>query len=766
LKGAKAPSATSSVGCAARRARLFSIAAAVAALGSLALALAPAAAGVVHSVEGPNFGPDGTSATSFGTGIRAIAFDNSRDRLYVESNTPTTPKIYGFDVSTPGTYTPLTGNFPIDVGAGGTDGLTVDNVSGNIYYSTNGAAGTVSGFDSTGAELGGNFPFSPTWSGQKSLCGSGVDPDGTIWAGNFFSTQVNRYSPEGAFVDTADATPSHQPCGFVFDQSTRDLYVISNAYGLYRYTASSGYGTYNQLTTGGGGVAVNSSTHDVFTAGSPNFLTEQDPDGNVIEQVITSGASWRGVAVDDATDDVYLTDSNNGGKVRVFPSTNTPDAIADPVSNLTRTTATLNGHVDPLGAGDVTTCHFDYGTTTGYALGPVACLDGSDTVVGTVGNPITGPAAVHADLSSLTPDTTYDFRLVAANASFTTNGKNAVFKTPIAVGGVTALPATDLTKFSATLNGTYNGDGGDVQYYFEWGPDTNYGQTTATPPGPSNGIGTGPQNVSEGLTGLNANTVYHYRLVAHNSFGDNFSSDKTFTTAPPDLPVVDGTSVSGVTQDGATFNSEIKPGFGPTIYRFQYGPTSSYGSATFPGGPTAYDNIDHAVSEAVSGLSPRTTYHFRVQATNFAGTAYGPDQEFTTLSAPIVGSPSASAIAQTSATLGAVINPSLSSTTYHFEYGTSSSYGAGTVESGSLGSDNSAHPVAAGITGLTPGTTYHYRVVAANAVGPTASSDQTFTTAAAPLIISQVTCKRGFVKRHGSCVKRHRRHHKRGGRNG
>ena len=76
-----------------------------------------------------------------------------------------------------------------------------------------------------------------------------------------------------------------------------------------------------------------------------------------------------------------------------------------------------------------------------------------------------------------------------------------------------------------------------------------------------------------------------------------------------------------------------------------------------------------------------------------------------------------------------------------------------------------AAPASAAISGLTPQTTYHFRIVATNAIGTTAGPDQTFTTAASTPVVTPPpsSCKAGFVKRGGKCVKRHhkRKHHRR-----
>jgi phosphodiesterase/alkaline phosphatase D-like protein len=755
-----------SAGSAVRSARHLAIAAALAALVPLALAVSPASASFVHTIQTASFGVDGTSGTTFSNQIRAVAVDKNTHHLYVEDDSGT-PKIYGFDTtSTPTPYAPLTGNFPITVEAGGPyAGMSVDGANGKLYYSGTGGTGKIAGFDSAGSALGGNFPIDPTYPAGVSeyICGSAVDAGGSIWVGNFYSKPIFRYTSAGVFTGTADGTASSTPCRLAFDQSNDDMYVGEYSGSTRRYPNSSGYTESTPIQFGQTtGIAVDSNTHTVYIAGSSS-VSAYEPNGKLIETFGTGlGASWTGVAVDSTTGNVYLTDANGGGKVRVFPGISVPDATMASVSNLTRTSVTLRGHADPAGAGNIVDCHFDYGTDTSYGSGSVGCRDGNGTVVGTPGNPITTQTDVHADVSGLTADTGYHFRLVVANASYPHPGEDATFRTPIAVGGVTTGVATGITKFSATLNGVYNGDGADIQYLFEYGLDTKYGKTTAAPPGVSNGTGTGPQSVSANLTGLEANGTYHYRLVAHNAFGYNYGPDKILVTTPPDLPVVDSASASSVTQSSATLNSSINPGSGATVYRFQYGLTTTYGSQTYPGGPTAADEQFHTASADISELTSGTTYHFRVRATNFGGTTVGPDQTFTTPGPPLVDAFTAFAITQTSATLGAQVNPNLSPTSYHFDYGTSDSYGSSTPESAAIGADSLGHPASAAISGLAPGTTYHYRIVATNAVMATAGSDQAFTTVAAPpAVVPPTKCKAGFVKKGGKCVKK--RHHKRRG---
>jgi hypothetical protein len=114
------------------------------------------------------------------------------------------------------------------------------------------------------------------------------------------------------------------------------------------------------------------------------------------------------------------------------------------------------------------------------------------------------------------------------------------------------------------------------------------------------------------------------------------------------------------------------------------------------------------------------------------------------------------AITAAGATTTGTVNPNARASTYHFEYGTTASYGTVTADTPvAAGVDPVA--VSASLDGLAPGTTYHVRLVATNADGTSASSDATFTTAAspsgdktAPVILSASVKPKTFRRRHGT----------------
>jgi hypothetical protein len=90
-------------------------------------------------------------------------------------------------------------------------------------------------------------------------------------------------------------------------------------------------------------------------------------------------------------------------------------------------------------------------------------------------------------------------------------------------------------------------------------------------------------------------------------------------------------------------------------------------------------------------------------------------------------------VTATDATLNGTINPQGHFTYYHFEWGTSGAYDHRTPAiDASAGADSANHAVSAHITGLAPGTTYHFRIVALGQAGRTAGLDRRFTTPLPP----------------------------------
>jgi Tol biopolymer transport system component len=166
-----------------------------------------------------------------------------------------------------------------------------------------------------------------------------------------------------------------------------------------------------------------------------------------------------------------------------------------------------------------------------------------------------------------------------------------------------------------------------------------------------------------------------------------------------------------------------------TSAEYQAGEPNPYAAGgTVPCDITPAGSGTVTVHAEASGLTPGVAYHFRLEATNLYGTSFGAD-ETVPGTPPAIVSTSASDVASASAELHATINPDGGDTTYHFEYGTTTSYGSSIpVPDADIGSGVNDVTVSRRIQGLLANTTYHYRVLAHNPLGSTAGPDYTITT--------------------------------------
>jgi hypothetical protein len=309
--------------------------------------------------------------------------------------------------------------------------------------------------------------------------------------------------------------------------------------------------------------------------------------------------------------------------------------------------------------------------------------------------------------------------------------------------------ATEITATEATLHGEIDPEEtSEASYYYEYAPALAFSSST-----PSSNASTSPEGVLSvnefipapaRLTGLQPATRYSYRLVGTNSSGllERSTEIGSFTTltAPPEISGVEAIDVTG---DSVVFNVSINPQNTPTSFRIEYGPTETYGQST-PSIPIAAAATPIEAEQATAGLTPASTYHFRVVARNAVGEeAIGADHTFTTLrvptppeTAPVISTGPANAITPNSAVLTGIVFPENTRTMYLFELGTSTAYGT-QILGGEAGREGGLVPVSVTAGGLEPGTVYHYRLLAVNAAGTSVGPDRTFTTTTFPQQIFQ-----------------------------
>jgi plastocyanin len=207
----------------------------------------------------------------------------------------------------------------------------------------------------------------------------------------------------------------------------------------------------------------------------------------------------------------------------------------------------------------------------------------------------------------------------------------------------------------------------------------------------------------------------------------------TVTVTNPGAPTVVTGAAGGVGESEATLNGSVDPQGKATTFYFNYGTSTAYGPRT-PDEPAGEGAAAAPVSAAVGSLAPGTTYHYQLVATNGSGTTFGADRTFTTAlppGPPLVATGAASAVAESAATMQGTVDPDGRPTHFHFEWGASAAYGQSTAE-GFAGEDHAGNIETVTLTGLDPGTTYHFRLVASNALGTVPGGDHTFTTASPP----------------------------------
>jgi hypothetical protein len=194
-----------------------------------------------------------------------------------------------------------------------------------------------------------------------------------------------------------------------------------------------------------------------------------------------------------------------------------PVAATGAATGVTASTATVTGTVDPQA--NLTTYHFEYGTSASYGLQS----DEHDAGAGT------GAVDVQAALTGLTVDTTYHYRLVATNAAGVDRGSDHTFRTTATPGppGAVTGAARSVTTTGARLTASVDPNGRATTYRFEYGTTTSYGRHTSDA---SAGGGQSAVSVGATVSGLQPYTRYHYRVVATNAAGVVRGRDRTLTT--------------------------------------------------------------------------------------------------------------------------------------------------------------------------------------------------------------------------------------------
>jgi hypothetical protein len=472
--------------------------------------------------------------SSFGSfaSVAGVAVDQSSGNVYVLD--AGVGSVLKFDAAgNPVDFSGSAGNTIEGVGGAGhgESEIAVDSSTGpdagDIYIANN---SVVQIYSSAGAKLG-------ELTGGEA-CGVAVDPSGDVYAG-FYPNTVRKYVPTVNPVSNANETASlnglNSICNVAAD-GEGNVYAATYSGGVSRYEAlqfGSLAASGTVIDTRGSTLAVDPATNDVYVDEGTDvaqFSASGSLTGNAGAGAITSSY---GVAV-KAGGDIYA--STGAGQVAIFGSAIVePDVATQSASNLTTTTARLNGTVDPDDT-SVSSCEFEYGTEEGVYDHTVAC---AQTL------PLTGesPQAVSAEISGLTLGSTYYYRLAATNSGGTNRGEGVAFT--IATPGVESESVSNVQTTGVKLNAQIDPEGLETTAYFQYGTascSANPSSCTDVPAPPGAGIGSGHTSttVTAMLQNLQPGTVYYYRVLATNSLGSSEGTSHSFTTFIAAKVVTDG----------------------------------------------------------------------------------------------------------------------------------------------------------------------------------------------------------------------------------
>ncbi len=607
-------------------------------VGSLVFVSTPAQAAIAHKYISQF---TGAPAGSFSGGACGVTVDPATQDVYVVD--PGSNAIDIFEPSGAGAYTYKSQISGLSIPGGSFDAqyicsVAVSDVTGDVYLASEDPNAesnhhkVVYVFNHLGAYIetmnGSGTPVGSLGEGSSHESVVVDQSNGDVYDATDFQSEVNVFSSANKYLSTFSGPE------WLAAISSGDIYGYESGT-IYQFTPSGSLITEISVQGGGrgSGIAVDSAG-DVYLTNN-GVVEEFGPSGELEGQTRAApGGSLVSAAVNSSEDLIVADDSSPGVVDILGPGIVVPGATVQAPSSVGSTTAVLDGSVNPAGV-QVTSCGFEYGTSTSYGQS-VPC----EQTTAEIGSG-TSPVKVTATLRGLQPNTTYYYHLNAADANGNADeaGVNDEVVTtpgiPKIDGESAEVKSTEKAgQTHATLTAQVTPDGRETTYHFEYGETESYG--SSTPPGDL-GSGEAPVPATTELSGLKVDTTYHYRVLASNEceVGKTctaYGPDQTFTTVAAAFVEE---SVSGVSATSATLNAKVNPLGTDTSAYFQYGivncaasPTSCTDVPVPPGTDVGSAEVYQALrSIHLQSLTPDTVYYYRVVATNALGTVEGERNE-------------------------------------------------------------------------------------------------------------------------------------------
>jgi len=412
------------------------------------------------------------------------------------------------------------------------------------------------------------------------------------------------------------------------------------------------------------------------------------------------------------------------GVEKSFIAGSTPlTIITDTPTDITVSSARVNGVLTSLGGVPNALVSFQYGTDSGVY--PFETTQQTISAAGTF----------NFNITSLSATTTYYYR---AKVDDGTNGgafgDQLSFLTGSACPTATTQTATSITPTTATLNGNLltMGTATSINACFQWGTASGvYANQT-----PVHSV-TWPQPFTAGLSGLTNGVTYYYRAKADGGvYGSVFGVEKSFT-AGSNCPTIITDTPTDIAATTAQLNGILTlPGTAtyPVLVSFQWGSSAGVYPDETPQQPYSAAG---AFNSVINGLTSGSTYYYRAKVDDgTSGGAFGVERHFIAGSTcPTGATQTATDITAATATLNGNLLTLGSATTVDvmFQWGTASTVYANETTPLNVPSER---PFTFGLTGLAGGTTYFYRAkIDGGVYGSVFGAEKSFTAGSTPLTI-------------------------------
>lgn len=360
--------------------------------------------------------------------------------------------------------------------------------------------------------------------------GVAVDASGDVYLADDAHEAIDRFEPSGKYAgQIKDSHLSNEMSTIALD-SEGNLYVVTHEPGnppaVIKFDPAGAFASVLDANSAFA-VGVDPKTGHVYVIEEQEAghqIVEYEPSGALLSVIATPGSLIAGLAVDGATGKLYAAELISGAVSIFSADIVVPTVTTSAATSVTETSATLNGHLDPDGGGEVSECQFEYGTTTAYGT-VVPCSPGA---------PYVSAADVSASIGELTRSTVYHFRLRAVNANGASESEDGTFTT--AGPAVIDSESAHVTGTAVTLRAQINPFHFDTSCRAQYVDDASfqrsgYADATTLPCSPEDlGSGFGDQGASVAVKGLRIATTYHYRFLAENQAGLLGAADRTFTT--------------------------------------------------------------------------------------------------------------------------------------------------------------------------------------------------------------------------------------------